>query len=170
MMITQEDGMRKMLGVVAVAVVLTSASVLNAGGNAAAGGIIDIAGSRASYDIKTVEGEDLVITADYARMRPDPEIENIDIAPRNPSSEGTRVFRIMTREGVPIEIQYLYAGDKCVEIKISAEPSNTSSDAEHSQVLSVEARSGHIINFTFIWQGKELREVRIEPMVNPFAS
>ena len=54
-------------------------------------------------------------------------------------------------------------------MKISAEPPNPGSDGEYSQILPVESKGGYIINFTFIWQGRDLKEVRIEPLINPFS-
>lgn len=162
--------MKKIFSVIAVALGLVLAGMSYAEENVSADKIIDIAESKVSYDIKTVGGEDLVITADYASGGANPEIENMDISPRSFISEGTKVFEIATKEGAPIEIQYSYSGGERVGIKVSAEPSNPSLDEEYSQVLSVESKGGHIINFTFIWQGKDLREVRVEPLVNPFAA
>lgn len=161
--------MKSILSVIVVSVILISAGMSRAEEGIKADNVIDLAGSRVSYDIKTTEGEDLIVTADYAKTRPNPEIENMDIAPLNAINEGTKKFKIATKEGAPIELQYVYARGERVGMKISAEPANPSSDAEYPQVLSVESKAGHIINFTFIWQGKELKEVRIEPQENPFA-
>lgn len=164
--------MRKILSITAVALGLASAGILHAGGSVKADNVIDIAESRVSYDIKTASGEDIVITADYVpgARGTTPEIENMDISPRSPINGGTRAFKVITKEGVPIEIQYSYAGGERTGIKISTKPPNPSSDEEYPQVLSVESKGGYIINFTFIWQGKDLKEVRVEPLVNPFAA
>ena len=162
--------MKKILSIVAAVTVLASAAILHAEEKAGADKITGINESRVSYDIKTVDGEDLVITADYASSRPNPEIENIDISPKDPINEGTRVFKVMTKEGTPIELHYIYEKGERVGMKISAESPNPSSDAEFPQILSVKSEGGRIINFTFIWQGEDLKEVRIEPLVNPFAA
>lgn len=162
--------MKKTLGIMAAAAVLFSVCITHAEEKVNADRVVDIAASRVSYDIKTAEGEDLVLTADYAPARPNPELENMDIAPRSALSGGTRAFKIFTKEGFPIEIQYVYENGERAGMKISAEPSDPSSDAEYSQVLSVESKGGHIIKFTFIWQGKDLKEARIEPLINPFSA
>lgn len=161
--------MNRSLSAVAAAVLLFSALSINAQAKIKADTVVDTAESKVSYDIKTSEGEDLVLTADYVSGKPDPELENMDIAPKDPIDEGTKVFKIMSKEGAPIEIQYSYRGGERAGMKIFTEPTNPSSDTEYYQVLSVESKGGYIIHFTFIWQGKDLKEVRIEPLVNPFA-
>jgi hypothetical protein len=161
--------MKKTFGIIVVSMMLISAGMSCAEEGVKADNLIDLAGSRVSYEIKTDRGEGLIITADYAKTRPNPEIENMDIAPLNAINEGTKEFKLATKEGIPIELQYVYARGERVGMKIYAEPSNPSSDAEYPQVLSVESNAGYIINFTFIWQGQELKEVRIEPQKNPFA-
>ncbi len=160
--------MKSILSVIALSVILISAGTSSAAENIKADNVVDPAESMVSYKIRAAGGEDLVITADYAQTRPNPEIENMDISPLDAVNEGARTFKIVTKEGIPIEIQYVYARGERVGMKISAEPSNPSSDAEYPQILSVESSSGYIINFTFVWQGKDLKEVRIEPQINPF--
>ncbi len=163
--------MWNILSVIALSVILISAGMSRAEENIKADSIVDRTESRVGYVIKTARGDDyLVITADYAQTRPNPEIENMDISPLDTVNEGTRTFKIATKEGVPIEIQYIYTRGERIGMKIFAEPPNPSSDEEYSQVLSVESGGGYIINFTFIWQGKDLKEVRIEPLINPFAA
>lgn len=161
--------MNKMLSVIAVVSSLAFTGMLQAEGNIKADNVIDAANSKVSYDIRTARGEDLIITADYSSDPAKAEIENMDISPLSPINEGTKVFTVVTKEGVPIDIQYSYSGGERTGIKISAKPSNPSSDAEYPQILSVESKGGYTINFTFIWQGKDLKEVRIEPLINPFA-
>jgi len=161
---------KKTLGIMVAGAVLFSVCILHAEEKVSADRVVDIAASRVSYDIKTAEDEDIILTVDYTSERPNPELENMDIVPQGAVKDGTRVFRIQTKEGSPIEIQYVYENGERVGMKISAEPSDPSSDAEYSQVLSVESKGGYIIKFTFIWQGKELKEVRIEPLINPFSA
>ena len=162
--------MKNILSVIALSVILISAGTSSAAENIKADNVVDPAESMVSYKIRAAGGEDLVITADYAQTRPNPEIENMDISPLDAVNEGARTFKIVTKEGIPIEIQYVYARGERVGMKISAEPSNPSSDAEYPQILSVESSGGYIINFTFVWQGKDLKEVRIEPQINPFTA
>lgn len=162
--------MKRIFSITAVALGLVSTGMSYTEENIKADNVIDITESKVSYDIKTARGEDLVITADYASGPAGPEIENMDISPGSPINDGTRLFTVITKESVPIEIQYSYSGGERAGIKISTKPPNPSSDSEYSQILSVESRGGYIINFTFIWQGKDLKEVRMEPLVNPFAA
>ncbi len=160
--------MKKILGIIAVAVLVLRTSVAGADVNANVDKVGDMAKAVVSYEIATSEGDELVLTVDYDSKRPTPEIENMDISPITPISDGTKTFKILTKEGVPIEIEYSYSGGKRTGMKISTAPSNPSSDAEYSQILSVQSKGAHVVNFTFIWQGTELKEVRIEPQVNPF--
>lgn len=132
--------------------------------------LVDQSKAIVSYDINTNEGIDLVLTADYSFARPIPDLENMDIIPKAPAKDGAQAFTLRSKEGTPITIEYMYQNGERVGMKIAAEPTNPTTDAEYAQILSVESRAGHIINFTFIWQGKDLKEVRIEPLVNPFAS
>jgi hypothetical protein len=162
--------MKKIFGITAIALGLAFAGMSYADENIKADNVIDAAGAKVSYDIKTSEGEDLVITADYASPSARAEIENMDIFPRGSASEGIKTFTLATKEGTPIEIQYLYSGPERAGMKISAKPSHPSSDSEYAQVLSVESKGGYIIKFMFVWQGKDLKEVRVEPLVNPFAA
>lgn len=156
-------------------VAIASAIVLSTHGLYAEEGVkadrvVDLSESIVSYDIKTVEGEDLLLTADYTQARPNPELENMDIVPQGLIKEGTKSFTIPTKENTPINIQYSFSGGERSGMKISAQPSNPTSDAEYSQILSVESKGGYTINFTFIWQGGDLKEVRIEPLANPFSA
>ncbi len=162
--------MKRVLSVIAMAAILSPVYIVHAQENVKADNIVDIAASKVSYNIKATEGEDLVITADYAETRPSPEIENMDISPVISVKDGIKVFKVLSKEGPVIEIQYSYALGERTGINILAEPPNPSSDTEYSQVLSVESTGGYIINFTFIWQGKDLKEVRIEPRANPFTA
>ncbi|MCX5678745.1 MAG: hypothetical protein NTY76_06525 [Candidatus Omnitrophica bacterium] len=162
--------MKKIFSIIAAVLGLVFAGMSYAQGNIKADNVIDITESKVSYDIKTAEGEDLVVTADYASGSASPEIENMDIFPRNSINEGIKAFTVTTKEGVPIEIQYAYSGGERVGVKISTKPSHPSSDSEYAQVLSVESKGGYIIKFMFVWQGKDLKEVRVEPLVNPFAA
>ncbi|MFH1189750.1 MAG: hypothetical protein V1682_03590 [Candidatus Omnitrophota bacterium] len=161
--------MKNTFSVITISMILASAGISAAGEGVKADRVVDLSKSRVSYVIEAAGGEYLVITADYAETRPDPEIENIDIEPLDTVDKGTRKFRMIAKEGVPIEIEYVYSRGELTGMKISAEPPNPSSDAEYPQVLSVDSKGGNVINFTFIWQGKDLKEVRIEPLVNPFA-
>lgn len=163
--------MKKMMMCIAVAsVVIFSGYELYAQENVKADRVVDMAESVVSYDIKTIEGEDLSLTADYASSRPNPEIENMDIVPRGLAGEGVKSLTIQTKEGAPITIEYSFAFGERTDMKISTKPSNPASDGEYSQILSVESKAGYVINFTFIWQGGDLKEVRIEPMINPFTT
>ena len=162
--------MKSILSVIAVSVILVSAGMSYAAENIKADDVVDLTESTVSYKIETAGGEDLVITADYAQTRPNPEIENMDISPLDNVYEGARTFKIITKEGIPIDIQFVYARGERVGMAISAEPSNPASDLEYSQILSAESSGGYIIIFTFVWQGKDLKEVRVEPQLNPFAA
>jgi hypothetical protein len=160
--------MRKMYRIIFTIVMLCCACSVYADVNANVDRVIDPAKSSVGYDIVTSEGQTLALTIDYDSKRPTPEIENMDISPVAPVSEGTKIFKIPTKEGEPIEIEYSYSNGERTGMKISATPSNPSSDAEYSQIVSVVSKLSHVINFTFVWQGQELKEVRIEPLVNPF--
>jgi len=161
--------MKKIL-IIAVAVVLAfSAQGALAQDDVKADRVVDLSESIVSYDIKTAEGEDLLLTADYTAIRPSPELENMDIVPQSSISEGTKIFTLQTKEKTPITIQYSFSGGERSDMKISAVPSNPTSDGEYPQILSVESKGGYTIIFTFIWQGGDLKEVRIEPLVNPFS-
>ncbi len=162
--------MNKSLGIIAAAVVLFSGYGVYAQENAKADRAVNFSESIVSYDIKTAEGEDLLLTADYTSARPNPELENMNIVPQSSMSEGTKSLTIQTKEKTPITIQYSFSDGGLSDMKISAEPPSPELDGEYSQVLSVESKAGYIINFTFIWQGKDLKEVRIEPSINPFSA
>ncbi len=161
--------MKRLASVIAICLILSQARVLYAEESVKADKLVDAALSVVSYDIKTTEGEDIVVTAGYSSTRPNPEIENLDIAPRDSINDGTKICRIPTKEGANIEVNYTYSGGSRVGIKMSAEPSNVSSDEEYTQDLTVQSNGGYMISFAFIWQGKDLKEVRIEPLVNPFS-
>ncbi|MBN2453113.1 MAG: hypothetical protein JXB40_02470 [Candidatus Omnitrophica bacterium] len=159
--------MKRLLGIAAAAAILAVYPAY-AGQGVIADRLVDPSKSVVSFDIATAEGEDLTLTADYSSERPSPEPENMEIMPPGAIKEGTRSFTIRSKEGVPVNIQYLYGGGEMISMRISTESPNPASDAEYLQILSVESRAGHIINFTFVWQGDELKEVRIEPLINPF--
>lgn len=163
--------MKKLFIVMVAAAAVLSSYALHAEESVKADRLVDLSESIVSYDIKTAEGEDLLLTADYnTSVRPAPELENMDIVPQTPIKDGTKSFTIPTKEGAPINIQYTFSGNDLSGMKISTAPSNPASDGEYSQILSVVSKAGYTINFTFIWQGGELKEVRIEPSVNPFGS
>ena len=162
--------MKKILFIIILSGIAFFAHNLQAVDDVKADRVLDLSESMVSYDIKTDEGEDLLLTADYTPTRPNPELENMDITPQNLIKEGRKSFTIQTKEKTPIVIQYSFSGGVRSDMKISAEPSNPASDAEYSQILSVESKGGYTINFTFIWQGGDLKEVRIEPSVNPFSA
>lgn len=161
--------MKKVAGIIVAVVVLFSGHWVYSQENAKADRVVNFSESIVSYDIKTAEGEDLLLTADYTSARPNPELENMNIVPQNLVNEGAKLFTIQTKEKAPITIQYSFSGGELSDMKISAEPPSPESDGEYSQILSVESKAGYIINFIFIWQGKDLKEVRIEPSVNPFS-
>lgn len=161
--------MKKLLSIVTIIVFIAGYSV-SAFAALKADNMVDQSKAIVSYDLKTNEGVDLVLTADYSFARPIPDLENMDIAPKDPIRDGTRTFTLRSKEGTPVTIEYTYKNGERVGMKISSQPSNPASDAEYSQILSVESKAGYSISFTFIWQGSDLKEVRIEPSVNPFAS
>lgn len=161
--------MRIPLIAVAVFALLTFACAVHAEDSVKADKLVDGASSTVSYDIKSADGDDLVMTAGYSSERPKPEIESLDIVPRAAITDGTQAFKIPTKEGSPIEIQYTYSAGARTDMKVSSEPSSQSAEDEYSQSLTVQSNGGYMISFTFIWQGKDLKEVRIEPLVNPFS-
>ncbi|MCM8760706.1 MAG: hypothetical protein NC933_00985 [Candidatus Omnitrophica bacterium] len=124
--------------------------------------------SVVAFDIKTQEGEDLYLVADYTARRPDPELQNMDIAPASPLREGVKFLKIDTVEGRPIEFQYFYKEGQLVSINITTPPPSVPMDGEYLETLTVKSKAGHPIIFTFQWEKGELKGVRVEPATNPF--
>ena len=120
------------------------------------------------YEIKTASGEDLLLVADYTARRPDPELQNLDIMPKDPVRDGIKSLRLESNEKRPIEFAYLYKDAQIESINISAPPPAVTSAEESAEVLTVPSVSGHIVNFTLTWKGGELKGVRAEPAQNPF--
>jgi hypothetical protein len=160
--------MKKILSIMIIASLLFIGYTAHAALTPKADQVVSQARSIVSYDIATNEGQDLVLTADYSAARPTPDLENLDITPKTPVKDGVMSFTLRTQEGAPITVEYTYAKGERVGMKFSAEPPNPGSDAEYTQILSVASKAAYIINFTFVWQGGELKEVRIEPLINPF--
>ena len=66
--------MKKILGIIAVAVLVLRTSVAGADVNANVDKVGDMAKAVVSYEIATSEGDELVLTVDYDSKRPTPEM------------------------------------------------------------------------------------------------
>ncbi len=120
------------------------------------------------YEMKTSGGGDLLLVADYTARRPDPELQNLDIMPKDPVRDGIKSLKLESNEKRPIEFAYLYKDGQIESINISATAPAVTSAEESTENLTVPSVSGHIINFTLTWKGGELKGVRAEPAQNPF--
>lgn len=125
--------------------------------------------STVSYSVKTAEGEDVIVTVDYTTSGSDAEIENMEIEPAVHVADGTKSLKIPSVEGPAIEIQFTYSLGKRTGIKISSVPPDPSSAVQSNSRSTIESSGGYLIDFDFLWNGKELAEVRVEPRDNPFS-
>ena len=126
--------MNKIFGLVVLAVVIFSRCFVFAAEGVKADKLLDLSESIVGYDIKTVEGEDLILMADYTSSRPNPELENLNITCQGGMKDGTKSFTIQTKENIPINIEYTFSGGDISGMKISTKPSNPASDGEYSQI------------------------------------
>jgi len=125
--------------------------------------------SVVAYELKTSGGGDLLLVADYTARRPDPELQNLDIMPKDPVRDGIKSLKLESNEKRPIEFAYLYKDGKIESVNISVPPPAVTSAEESAEILTVPSAGGHIVNFTLTWKGGELKGVRVEPAVNPFS-
>ena len=124
--------------------------------------------SVVAYDMRTMEGEDLLMVTDYTGRRPDPELQDMDIAPARPIREGVKILRLATDKERPIEFQYHYKDGERMSVNIAVDPPAGAGEGDIQEVLNVRSKGGHVVAFTFYWQNGQLKGVRAEPAVNPF--
>jgi hypothetical protein len=119
--------------------------------------------SVVGYDIQAMNGEYIRVVLDYSSNRPMPDLQNIDIVPHRPITDGILPLKVMSKEKKQITFQYFYRQGQFVNIKIS-----TDRPKEDEETLSVVSRGGYELRFTFKWKGEEPEGVRVEPVINPY--
>lgn len=122
------------------------------------------------YDIRAMNGEYIRVVMDYSSNRPSPDLQNIDIVPHRPITDGILPLKVMSREKKQITFQYFYRQGQFVNIKISTDRPKEASgkDAEYEETLSVVSKGGYELRFTFKWKDQEAKGVRVEPIINPY--
>lgn len=129
---------------------------------------VDHLWSIVSYNIQTVEGDVVQIRVDYTSERPNPILQNLEFVPAEELKEGMKVYKLQTKEKKPIEFSCSYKNGQLENIKIYTDPPSGLEGVGYSEKLSVVSQDGYIINFVFDWSGKELKEVNVEPLINPY--
>lgn len=130
---------------------------------------LDPANSVVAYKFDPKDGGPFEIEVKYNNARMEPDIEDIAIVPAACTDGAAKNFTLMTRESKPIGIKGVCKGGRLADIVTIAEPPKTSGNGTSQTTLSAESRGGYIINFTLYWKGKELKAVKVEPLVNPYA-
>ncbi len=131
--------------------------------------------SVVAYDIRSMNGEYIRVVMDFFSNRPGPDLQNIDIVPHRPITDGILPLKVMSKEKKPITFQYFYRQGQFVNIKISADRPKEASGkaaagaAEYEETLSVVSKGGYELRFTFKWKDGEAKGVRAEPVVNPYS-
>jgi hypothetical protein len=127
--------------------------------------------SVVAYDIRAINGEYIRIVMDYSSNRPGPDLQNIDIIPHRPITDGILPLKVMSKEKKQITFQYFYRQGQFVNIKISTDRPKAASgkDAEYEETLSVVSKGGYELRFTFKWKDQEAKGVRAEPVLNPYS-
>jgi hypothetical protein len=131
--------------------------------------------SVVAYDIRAVNGEYIRVVMDYSSNRPAPDLQNIDIVPHRPITDGILPLKVMSKEKKEITFQYFYRQGQFVNIKISTDRPKEASGkaasgaAEYEEALTVTSKGGYELRFTFKWKDGEAKGVRAEPVVNPYS-
>lgn len=130
--------------------------------------------SIVAYDIKAMNGEYIRIIIDCSSDRPNPDLQNIDIVPRRPITDGILPLKVMAKERKEIAFQYFYRQGQFVNSKISTDRpkevlgADAANGAEYEETLTVTSKGGYDLHFIFQWKGREVSGMRIEPVVNPY--
>jgi len=129
---------------------------------------VDGALSKVGYRVKTTTGEIIAIRVDYASNRPDPPLQHVDLLPPPDLKEGVRSYRLPTREGedIVIEFHMQHASVESVSVGRASDPA---ARARGQATRTVTSEGGYGITFTFSKEGDTETSVRCEPLRNPYA-
>lgn len=131
-----------------------------------ADGIANPIMSIVTFDIKSVEGEDIRITADYASKRPNPKLQNVSIDPLKPLDNGKKRLKIKSEEERIIEIDCSYRNGSMENVLVDTVPLSLKGEAE--EVFFVRSKGGYLIKFVFRFKDGIILLVKVEPKVNPY--
>ncbi len=130
--------------------------------------IVNPAMSTVQYDIASMEGEDIYITADYTSTRPNPPMQNASINAKTGLKDGEKVLRLRSRENRNIDVGFLYKNGKQENAWLNTNSSQCAQDAGFQETLSVVSKMGYVLNFTFEWSKGKLQGVKVDPLVHPY--
>lgn len=135
---------------------------------AEADAVINPVMSTVRYDIRSLEGEDIYIKADYTSKRPDPPLQSIEITSSAGLTEGEKVLIVRSRENKNIEMRFFYKNGRLEGLQLYTVPPQGAQDAGLQETLSVLSKGSHVITFIFEWSKGKLQSVKIEPLINPY--
>ncbi len=131
-----------------------------------ADGIANPVMSTVIFEIKSVEGEDIKITADYTAKRPNPKLQNLTILPLKPLDNGKKKLKIKSKEGKIIEIDCFYKNGSLESIHLDTVRPPLKGETE--EIFFVGSKGGYLIKFTFRFKDGIILLVTVEPKVNPY--
>jgi hypothetical protein len=125
--------------------------------------------SKVVYEVMSVDRQVIGIEMDFTGTRPNPEVQNVRIIPpEGLDANKSTTLKIRSQEGKAIDIAFNYKTGQLDSILVNAKIPDPSSSAAQKEVLTVKSRMGYLLAFTFEWNGKEMKSVRLDPKVNPF--
>lgn len=129
---------------------------------------IDPANSVVAYDFTSEDGNNFEIRVRYNGSRMEPRIEDVFIVPGNAAEESVLSYRLITREGKPVEFKGVCKKGRLTDtVSMANRPENSSGDT-FQETLSLLSRGGYILNVTLYWKREELKAAKVEPLMNPY--
>ncbi|MBN2453290.1 MAG: hypothetical protein JXB40_03400 [Candidatus Omnitrophica bacterium] len=126
--------------------------------------------SKVTYMVKSSDGKDIIVEADYTGDRPDPELQSLNLLlPDGADKDGVVKSMVKSLEGKAIGIEFSYNRGKPESVKVSASIPDPLNMDRQSEVLTIKSRGGYLLNIEFVWKDGLIESVRISPKVNPFS-